>query len=127
MTPKVKKIGMAVLKTLIESNKILIQDVDIISEFSTFVQKKNSYEAEEGYNDDLVMCLVIFAWLINQEYFKELTDTDIRKKLEKEKDFETFENHLPPGFCNDGQEETVYVDDNGEIWETTKYDPYKIL
>jgi len=127
MTPKVKKIGTAILKTLIESDKLVIQDIDIISELSTFVQKRSSYEAEEGYHDDLVMCLVIFAWMINQEYFKELTDNDIRKKLEREKDYETFENHLPAGFHIGGSGNETFTDKDGDVWEVVDYNPYKLF
>jgi len=116
MTGNVKKIGMANLKTMIESDKLLIHDVDIITELSTFVQKRNSYEAEEGYNDDLVMCLVIFGWVSNQEYFKELTNSDIRKKLEKEREHEIMESTLPPGFVVNGEEEETFTDSEGTVW-----------
>lgn len=116
MTGNVKKIGMANLKTMIESDKLLIHDVDIITELSTFVQKRNSYEAEEGYNDDLVMCLVIFGWVSNQEYFKELTNSDIRKKLEKEREQEIMEASLPPGFVVNGEEEESFTDSDGTVW-----------
>ena len=116
MTGNVKKIGMANLKTMIESDKLLIHDVDIITELSTFVQKRNSYEAEEGYHDDLVMCLVIFGWVSNQEYFKELTNSDIRKKLEKEREHEIMESTLPPGFVVNGEEEETFTDSEGTVW-----------
>jgi len=116
MTSNVKKIGMANLKTMIESDKLLIHDVDIITELSTFVQKRNSYEAEEGYNDDLVMCLIIFGWVSNQEYFKELTNSDIRKKLEKEREQEIMESTLPPGFVVNGEEEESFTDSDGTVW-----------
>ena len=120
MTSNVKKIGMANLKTMIESDKLLIHDVDIITELSTFVQKRNSYEAEEGYNDDLVMCLIIFGWVSNQEYFKELTNSDIRKKLEKEREQEIMESTLPPGFVVNGEEEETFVDSDGTVWFTVR-------
>lgn len=122
MTGNVKKIGMANLKTLIESDKIIIEDVDIIAELSTFVQKRSSYEAEEGYHDDLVMCLIIFSWLSNQEYFKELTNMDIRRKLEKEREEEIMESVLPPGFLvsGDDEEEVVHVDSDGTSWYTVR-------
>ena len=116
MTGNVKKIGMANLKTMIESDKLLIHDVDIITELSTFVQKRNSYEAEEGYHDDLVMCLIIFGWVSNQEYFKELTNSDIRKKLEKEREQEIMESTLPPGFVVNGEEEETFTDSEGTVW-----------
>ncbi len=71
------------LKTLIEDFKLLTLDYEIISELTTFAQRHNSFEAEEGCNDDLAMCLVIFAWLVAQDYFKEMTDNDIRKESTK--------------------------------------------
>ena len=76
MTSAVKKLGCSNLKTLIEDDKLLTLDYEIISELTTFAQKSNSFEAEEGCNDDLAMCLVIFAWLVAQDYFKEMTDND---------------------------------------------------
>ena len=120
MTGNVKKIGMANLKTMVESDKILIHDVDIISEMSTFVQKRNSYEAEDGYHDDLMMCLIIFGWLSNQEYFKELTNMDIRRKLEKEREEEMMESVLPPGFVVRGDEDEVYTDSDGTSWHIVR-------
>lgn len=120
MTGNVKKIGMANLKTMVESDKLIIEDVDIISEMSTFVQKRNSYEAEDGYNDDLMMCLVIFGWLSNQEYFKQLTDMDIRRKLEKEREEEILEATLPPGFVVRGDEDEVFTDDDGTSWHIVR-------
>ena len=120
MTGNVKKIGMANLKTMVECDKLIIEDVDIISEMSTFVQKRNSYEAEDGYNDDLMMCLVIFGWLSNQEYFKQLTDMDIRRKLEKEREEEILEATLPPGFVVRGDEDEVFTDDDGTSWHIVR-------
>ena len=69
------------LKTLIETDKLIIKDYNIIAELTTFIEKNNSFEAEEGCNDDLAMCLVIFSWLVMQDYFKEMTDDDIRKRV----------------------------------------------
>ena len=74
MSKTVKKVGCLNLKTLIEESKLLFSDYDIMNELTTFIQKNNSFEAEEGCNDDLAMCLVIYAWLVAQDYFKELTD-----------------------------------------------------
>ena len=84
MSKTVKKVGSLNLKTMVEADKILFKDYDIISELTTFVSKSNSFEAEEGSNDDLAMCLVIYAWLVAQDYFKELTDQDVRKRLYEE-------------------------------------------
>ena len=81
----VKSIGCSNLKDLIENDKLIIEDYDTIVELSSFISRKNSYAAEDGTHDDLVMCCVLFAWLVRQEYFKDLTDTDIRTKIYGEK------------------------------------------
>ena len=70
MSKTVKKVGALNLKTMIEESKLLFSDYEIISELTTFISKSNSFEAEEGCNDDLAMCLVIYAWLVQQDYFK---------------------------------------------------------
>jgi len=74
-TAQTKKIGCAILKRLIEEDKILLNDERIISEFMTFVSKSNTFKAEEGNHDDLVMTLVFFAWLSRQEYFADLIES----------------------------------------------------
>ena len=81
MTKSIKKLGCSNIKTLIESDKIIINDFNIIEEMSTFSRRETSWQAEDGCNDDLMMCLVIFGWLSNQEYFKELTDINIRNQM----------------------------------------------
>jgi len=79
----VKRIGCAAFKTLVEHDKLIINDFDLLEEMSRFAQKGNSYEAEEGH-DDLVMCCVLFSWLTTQQYFKEMANSDIRQNLYKE-------------------------------------------
>jgi len=101
-TKQLKRVGCATLKTIIENDKLEINDFDILQELTAFSVKGNSYEAEEGYNDDLVMCLVLFAWLSNQEYFKELTDIDIRKNLHNKNEQAIEDDVLPFGFISDG-------------------------
>jgi hypothetical protein len=97
-----KKVGCQVLKNLIEEDKLIVEDADIISEFTTFISKKQSFEAEDGHNDDLVMCLVLFAWATRQQYFKNLTDMDVRLAM-YEKDIEEIEDQmLPFGYYSDG-------------------------
>ncbi len=120
-TAAVKKLGCSNLKTMIEDNKLLTCDYEIISELTTFAQKHNSFEAEEGCNDDLAMCLVLFAWLVAQEYFKEMTDNDIRKRLYEEQRNQIEQDMAPFGFINDGLDETVTVDANGDRWYTDEY------
>jgi len=120
-TAAVKKLGCSNLKTLIEDHKLLTCDYEVISELTTFAQKHNSFEAEEGCNDDLAMCLVIFAWLVAQDYFKEMTDNDIRKRLYEEQKNQIEQDMAPFGFIDTGLEDTSFVDKDGEVWHTDEY------
>jgi hypothetical protein len=74
-TTQTKKLGCAIFKRLVEEDKILINDERILAELITFVSKSNTFKAEEGHNDDLVMTLVFFAWLTRQEYFADLIES----------------------------------------------------
>ena len=121
MSKTVKKIGSLNLKTMIESDKLLFKDYDILSELTTFISKSNSFEAEDGCNDDLAMCLVIYAWLVNQDYFKELTDQDVRKRLYEEQKNQIEQDMSPFGFIEDGLDETSFVDKEGDRWHTDEY------
>jgi len=116
MTKQVKRIGCGNLKTLIESDKIIVPDFEIIQELSTFVRRGSGWAGEEGTNDDLVMCLVIFSWLSNQRYFKELTDQDVRARLYAEQAHAIEQDMAPFGFMDDGLEDDSFVDDKGEKW-----------
>jgi len=122
MSKTTKKVGCLNLKTLIEDNKLVFNDFEIINELTTFIQKGNSFEAEDGRNDDLVMCLVMYSWLILQDYFKELTDQDIRKKIYEEQKNQVEQDMSPFGFIVDGvnQEET-FIDEDGNRWFADDY------
>ena len=122
MTAAVKKLGCSNLKTLLEDDKLLTLDYDIISELTTFAQKHNSFEAEEGCNDDLAMCLVIFSWLVAQEYFKEMTDNDVRKRIYEEQKNQIDQDMAPFGFIEDGVNSMgSFTDTNGDRWYTDEY------
>ena len=121
MSKTVKKVGSLNLKTMIEENKLIFSDYEIISELTTFISKSNSFEAEEGCNDDLAMCLVIYAWLVAQDYFKELTDQDVRKRLYEEQKNQIEQDMAPFGFVEDGLDNTSFVDDDGDRWFTDEY------
>jgi hypothetical protein len=100
---RVKRIGCSNFKTLIEEKRLLIPDADIISEISTFIQVKNSYAADEGYHDDLVMPLVLFSWATTNTYFKEMSNINIRHLI-YENQMKMIEQDLTPfGFFDDGQ------------------------
>ena len=119
---KVKRIGCSNFKSLVEEKKLLIHDIDTISEISTFIEKRGTYAADEGYNDDLVMGLVLFSWLTTNAYFKELTNINIRKEL-YDKRIQMIEEEMTPfGIINDGIEDEQFVDKNGQVWETYKND-----
>ena len=113
---QLKRIGCSALKEMIESDKLIISDFDTISELTTFAIKNNSYEAEEGSNDDLAMTLVIFSWLVQQRYFKDLTDLDIRKRLADEQMRALEEDLLPFGIIDDGREVQTFTDNSGTTW-----------
>ena len=119
-TKTVKKIGCANLKTLIESDKLIINDFDTIAEMNTFVRVRDSYSAEEGNNDDLVMGLVLFAWLSAQSYFRDATNIDIRRVLLQEQNMLAEEDLVPVGFIDDGRREEVLVD-SGDLWTEKGY------
>ena len=121
MSKTVKKVGSLNLKTLIEEDKLFFNDYEIISELTTFVAKHNSFEAEEGCNDDLAMCLVIYAWLVAQDYFKELTDQDVRKRIYQEQKNQIEQDMAPFGFINDGLDDSTFVDEDGDRWFTDEY------
>ena len=137
-TPSLKRIGCSMLKTIVENDRLIINDFDILSELTTFVANKRgtNYEAEQGQTDDLAMCLVFFAWLTNQDYFKELTDIDIRKNL-YELNQQAMEDQLVPfGIIDDGNTNDEWQDDDEfkggqrvavEGWDYESSDEYKSL
>jgi hypothetical protein len=116
MSPQVKAIGCSNLKTLIESDKLQINDFTTYSELTTFVQQKNTFKAEEGTNDDMVMSLVIFAWITTQKYFKDIVNHDIRKQIQLENMNQVDEETLPAPIIEDGLEHEFEVFD-GDVWE----------
>ena len=122
-TKAVKKIGCSNLKQMIEGDKLIIPDFDIIVELSNFVAKGISFEAEDGSTDDLVMCLVLYAWLTNQSFFKELTSDDIRKRLYQSQQKMIEEDMSPFGFVDDGvhygEEVQPFTDADGDYWTPT--------
>jgi hypothetical protein len=122
MTAAVKKLGCSNLRTLIEDDKLLTNDYEIISEMTTFIQKSSTFMAEEGCNDDLVMCLVIFAWLVAQPYFKEMTNDDIRKRIYEEQEDQIEADMSPFGFISTGLESgTSFTDNDGDTWHFDEY------
>jgi len=118
-TKAVKRLGCSNIKQVIETDKMFIQDYDLITELSTFILKGQSYEAEEEHTDDLVMCCVLFGWLIEQTYYKELTDDDIRARMFAEQQNQLEQDMAPFGFMDDGIQEPygeTVIDEYGTRW-----------
>ena len=123
-----KKIGCSNLKQMVEGDKILFKDFQIINELTTFVEKRDTFMAEEGCHDDLVMCMVIYAWAVAQDYFKEMTDQSVREEL-YEKDKSQLEEDMSPfGFITDGMDDNVYHEkESGLVWnDTSQFDEYGV-
>jgi hypothetical protein len=119
-TKQIKRIGCSTLKSLIEEDKLLVFDSDIISEFSTFVEQRGSFQADEGYHDDLTMSLVLFAWASNDPLFKDLMNANNREALYKQKMVQIEEELTPFGFFDDKQE-PEYEIVGRDIWLSDKY------
>ena len=118
-TKSVKRLGCSILKNLVEGQKILIQDFDVISELSTFIAKGGSFEAEEGSHDDLVMCLVLFSWMTNQQFFADMTNTNIKQKLHEDQLRQIEEEALPTflaGHVDVDNPDRRFVAD-GALWD----------
>jgi hypothetical protein len=123
-TKSVKRTGCFAIKSLLEEKKLNIFDADTIHEFSTFIERNGSYMADEGYHDDLVMTLILFGWLTTNQYFRELTDVNVRERLYKQQMMQIEDELTPFGFVNDGSEETMFVADN-IVWSTDQNLPWK--
>jgi hypothetical protein len=116
MSTQVKQVGCSNLKTLIEGDKLLINDFDTYSELTTFEQHKTSFAAAEGANDDMAMTLVIFAWATTQKYFREIVNHDIRKQIQLENMNQYDEEVLPAPIIETGLEHDYEIID-GDLWE----------
>ncbi len=116
-TKQVKKIGCSNLKSLVEEDKLIIPDYDIISELTTFVTNGDTFAAEDGSNDDLVTTLVLFGWLVDQQYFKELSNQNIREKLYQTKMDAIDDMTIPFGIIDDGLDDKYELMPDGGMWE----------
>jgi hypothetical protein len=130
-TKTVKAVGCSILKLLIEQDQLILNDFDTIQELSTFSRKGTSYEAESGCHDDLVMCLVLFAWVSDQQYFKEMTDINTLRTLRNRTEEEMMEELLPFGFHDDGMPDENVIDipvnmGTGDFddYDTRNFDPF---
>lgn len=116
-TEVTKKLGCSMLKTLIEDQKLIINDFNLLEELTTFVHKKGTYQADDGAHDDLVMSVVLSCWVISQPYFKDLLNMDFRKKLHQDKIDQLEEDLVPFGFIvNGSRSDDVIIDGDGTLW-----------
>ena len=118
-----KKIGCANLKTLVESDKLILNDADTIMELTTFSANKQSFAAEEGNNDDLAMTLVNFGWLTGQRYFKENIKNDIRKTLQAEQ-LQITDADITPFAIDDGLNDDLDLSRERDLWVVDKQNRY---
>ena len=121
MSTAVKQVGCSNLKALIEEDKLLINDYETIAELTTFIVKGQSFAAEEGCNDDLAMCLVIFSWMAMQEYFKEMHDNDVRQRIYNDQRENIEQDMAPFGFIDDGLGDEYFADAQGDVWQVAEY------
>ena len=121
MSTAVKQVGCSNLKALLEEDKLLLHDYDTIAELTTFIVKGQSFAAEDGCNDDLAMCLVIFAWMAMQDYFKEMHDNDVRARIYADQRESIEQDMAPFGFIDDGLDEEYFADAQGDVWKVAEY------
>lgn len=120
-TSQVKRLGCSVLKNLVEQDKLVLEDYDILNELMSFVSKAQSYAAEDGHTDDLVMSLVLFAWLSRQPYFKELTNLDTRLALFKNEIKQLEEDLAPFGFISTYEDDDLTTfSDGSDVWTSDR-------
>ena len=118
-TKSVKAVGCNMIKMLIEQDQIIINDFDTVNEFSTFSRKGGTYQAESGRHDDLVMGLVLFGWMSDQAFFKEITDINTVDRLKQRNENAMIESLLPIGFNSyDHEQESVptMASDDDDSW-----------
>lgn len=102
MDKRIKRIGCSNFKSMVEEGKLITFDADTIAEISTFIQVRDTYAADDGYHDDLVMSLVIFAWLTTQPYFVEMTNLNMRQALYQSRIDAIESEHIPIGNFTNG-------------------------
>jgi hypothetical protein len=102
MTKASKKTGNHRLKSNVEDGNLLVQDEGTISQFSTYVKVRDSYQAEEETDhDDLVTPLVLFSFFMaNRIWTENWLDQNRLKDDAKISKIE--EDLLPAGYVDDG-------------------------
>lgn len=122
-TNSTKKLGCSNFKTLIENDKLIINDYTTLQEMFRFIHKGAGFEAEEG-NDDCVMCCVLFSWMTDQLYFRELTSLDFRKRFALENERRLEDNLTPFGLVDNGREEYSFEEPQIRDLENMSFDEW---
>ena len=52
-----------------------------------------------------------------QDYFKEMTDQDVRRRIYEEQRNQIEQDMAPFGFVDDGLGEDTFIDGEGNLWE----------
>lgn len=115
-TKATKKTGCFNLKSLIEEDKLIVNDFETINELTSFVSKGVKFEAEADKTDDLVDTLILFSWMTTETYFKDLCNINTRKEIYEERLRLIEENMLPFGFVQSGAEIETFIDEDGDRW-----------
>ncbi len=131
-TSSVKRLGCSVLKLLLEQRKLVLHDVATVRELATFAKHGDSFAAEAGFHDDMVMGLVLFSFITQDAYFKDITNGDVLSHLRDHTDSEIYDDLLPFGVISNAldTQEVRYVKIPGErgVWSEqtigSGYDDY---
>lgn len=120
-TNKVKAQGCAKLKTIVETDQLILNDFDIVQELSTFVLGKNKkWGAQEGtgIHDDTTTTLWLFAWLTTQDYFRDISDLNLRERLFADREKTLRDALPPPPVLVDGTppKPKLTIDQEGSVW-----------
>ena len=114
-TTSVKRQGCTLFKDMVANDKIIIEQLELISEISTFIKKQNTYKADTGAHDDLVMCCVLFSWFATTQEYQNLSDTNYKQALLEQRMTYIESDVLPFGFINNGID-AIPDDDEDAFW-----------
>lgn len=106
-TSKVRMIGCANLKAIIEREMLVIEDQDTIDELGTFIFTGTRYEADSGCHDDCVMPLVLFSWLLKQDWFADMFDRNVSADMFADSSESAMRDMMPFGGAVGGMNQTV--------------------
>ena len=78
-TKKTKRLGCSNLQTLIDNDRLMLNDFDTITQLSTFVKIKDTYKADSGKMDDAVMSLIGSIFFMQDKEFEGIHSADYIK------------------------------------------------